>query len=188
MTYGYVRPSALASAEELGAKIRQAAPNIESVFTEEAGDDLTHLPAFDNLVRGLVEGDKVVVADLSQFGRSVGSMVDALTAIRDAGGEVVAVEEDYGSKADGPSIFIIAQMLKEAARKGERERRASILENARGRRTRVLGRPSVDEDKLQQAIALYKRGDKPVREITEETGVARSVLYRALSKQGIERN
>lgn len=51
---------------------------------------------------------------------------------------------------------------------------------ARGRKG---GRPKVNQQKLNQAIALYHSQRMSVKEIQEATGISAATLYRELNKE-----
>ena len=50
-------------------------------------------------------------------------------------------------------------------------------------KTNVGGRPRADQQKVQQAISLYRTQQYTVSEIQDMTGIARSTLYRAMKQQ-----
>jgi DNA invertase Pin-like site-specific DNA recombinase len=61
-----------------------------------------------------------------------------------------------------------------------RERTMAGLKAARGRKG---GRPKVNQQKLNQAIAMYHSQRMTVKEIQEATGVSAATLYRSLKEE-----
>lgn len=54
--------------------------------------------------------------------------------------------------------------------------KANAARNSLKKSDRTIGRPR-NEEKIKKAVKMYKDGVRPVRIISEETGVAKSTLY-----------
>lgn len=66
----------------------------------------------------------------------------------------------------------------------ERQAEGIAAAKARGRK---FGRPSIDPEKMDTALRLYRDGGLSVEQICERTGVTRAPLYRAIKTQGVTR-
>ena len=79
-------------------------------------------------------------------------------------------------------MFGMLSVLAEFEREIIRERTMAGLKAARAR-GRKGGRPKVDQQKLNQALAMYHSQRMTVKEIGEATGVSSSTIYRSLKKE-----
>src|SRR3954471_25053957 len=86
----------------------------------------------------------------------------------------------------GKAMFGMLSVLAEFERDIIRERTMAGLKAARAR-GRKGGRPKVNQQKLNQAIAMYHSERMTVKEIQEATGVSAATLYRALKKSKISK-
>jgi DNA invertase Pin-like site-specific DNA recombinase len=79
-------------------------------------------------------------------------------------------------------MFGMLSVLAEFERDIIRERTMAGLKAARAR-GRKGGRPKVNQQKLNQAIAMYHSQRMTVKEIEEAAGVSAAIIYRELKKE-----
>ena len=97
--------------------------------------------------------------------------------------EFVSIQDKLDtSTAAGKVMFGMLSVLAEFERDIIRERTMAGLKAARAR-GRKGGRPKVNQQKLNQAIAMYHSERMTVKEIQEATGVSAATIYRELKKE-----
>ena len=84
----------------------------------------------------------------------------------------------------GKMVFTMMAGFAEMERDLIRERTAEGLKAARAR-GRHGGRPSVDKEKLDLAIRMYKSNNCSIAEIVRATGISRATLYSYLKNNKI---
>lgn len=153
------------------------------IFQEKvsgARDDRTELM---NALRMLRAGDKFVVYKLDRLARSTKSLIEIAENLRNKNVEFISIQDNLDtSTAAGKAMFGMLSVLAEFERDIIRERTFSGLKAARAR-GRKGGRPKVNKQKLNQALALYHSKRMTVREIQEITGISPATLYRAIKEE-----
>ncbi|MCY7714539.1 recombinase family protein [Bacillus altitudinis] len=153
------------------------------IFQEKvsgARDDRTELM---NALRMLRAGDKFVVYKLDRLARSTKSLIEIAENLRNKNVEFISIQDNLDtSTAAGKAMFGMLSVLAEFERDIIRERTLSGLKAARAR-GRKGGRPKVNKQKLNQALALYHSKRMTVREIQEITGISPATLYRAIKEE-----
>ncbi|KEP24859.1 recombinase family protein [Bacillus altitudinis] len=155
----------------------------DEIFQEKvsgARDDRTELM---NALRMLRAGDKFVVYKLDRLARSTKSLIEIAENLRNKNVEFISIQDNLDtSTAAGKAMFGMLSVLAEFERDIIRERTLSGLKAARAR-GRKGGRPKVNKQKLNQALALYHSKRMTVREIQEITGISPATLYRAIKEE-----
>jgi len=155
----------------------------DEIFREKvsgARDDRTELM---NALRMLRAGDKFVVYKLDRLARSTKSLIEIAENLRNKNVEFISIQDNLDtSTAAGKAMFGMLSVLAEFERDIIRERTLSGLKAARAR-GRKGGRPKVNKQKLNQALALYHSKRMTVREIQEITGISPATLYRAIKEE-----
>ncbi|MBI1630377.1 recombinase family protein [Bacillus safensis] len=155
----------------------------DEIFQEKvsgARDDRTELM---NALRMLRAGDKFVVYKLDRLARSTKSLIEIAENLRNKNVEFISIQDNLDtSTAAGKAMFGMLSVLAEFERDIIRERTLSGLKAARAR-GRKGGRPRVNKQKLNQALALYHSKRMTVREIQEITGISPATLYRAIKEE-----
>ncbi|WP_111291058.1 recombinase family protein [Bacillus safensis] len=155
----------------------------DEIFQEKvsgARDDRTELM---NALRMLRADDKFVVYKLDRLARSTKSLIEIAENLRNKNVEFISIQDNLDtSTAAGKAMFGMLSVLAEFERDIIRERTLSGLKAARAR-GRKGGRPKVNKQKLNQALALYHSKRMTVREIQEITGISPATLYRAIKEE-----
>ncbi|WP_144516562.1 recombinase family protein [Bacillus sp. WP8] len=182
MIIGYARVSTID--QSLNLQIDSLSEfGCDEIFQEKvsgARDDRTELM---NALRMLRAGDKFVVYKLDRLARSTKSLIEIAENLRNKNVEFISIQDNLDtSTAAGKAMFGMLSVLAEFERDIIRERTLSGLKAARAR-GRKGGRPKVNKQKLNQALALYHSKRMTVREIQEITGISPATLYRAIKEE-----
>lgn len=96
--------------------------------------------------------------------------------------ELVIISEQLDTRtAIGKAMFGMIGIMAELERNMVRERTAAGLSAARAR-----GRPKMNPYKIRYALSLYDAREMTISEITAETGVSKSLLYKELNKRNLQ--
>ena len=134
-------------------------------------------------LRTLRVGDKFVVYKLDRLARSTKRLIEIADKLREKEVEFVSIQDKLDtSTAAGKAMFGMLSVLSQFGRCIIRERTMAGLKAARAR-GRKGGRPKVNQQKLNQAIAMCHSQRITVKEIQEATGVSAATIYRELKKE-----
>ncbi|MGL4940464.1 MAG: recombinase family protein [Bifidobacterium asteroides] len=126
-------------------------------------------------------GDALAVVRLDRLGRSLPELLDVVETLKQRGIALVSLEEKIDtSSAAGELVFHVFGAIAQFERRliAERTRDGIAAARAQGRRP---GRPPLDQEKLQAAIALVLHGLSPTK-AARQVGLGRSTLYRELPR------
>lgn len=122
-----------------------------------------------------------MVESLSRLGRSVKNLAELMELFNERNIRLVSLKETIDTTSStGRLLFAILSSLAQFERDVLVERTKEGLNAARAR-GRSGGRPRSNEMALKKAIALYHTRQYSVKEVTDLTGISKSVLYRALN-------
>lgn len=135
----------------------------------------------NSLLSQLRKGDTVVVESISRLGRNT---IDILTIIDDLnkqGINFVSLKENIDSSTPTGTamlgmIAVISQLERDLIAERTKEGLAAV--KARGVK---LGRPKVDNDKVNTALKMYDSGLHSVKEIVEQVGISQGKLYKEIN-------
>lgn len=153
------------------------------IYEERATGKNAARPQLEGCLKGLREGDTLIVWRLDRLGRNLADLVGAVAELERRGIHFESLTEkiETGSPA-GRLVFHVFAALAEFERNLIRERTVAGLTAARAR-GRKGGRPSkLSPKEIKTIRALLKTAEIPVAEIAARFGVARSTLYRAVLK------
>lgn len=181
-TYGYARVSTLD--QNLDRQLDMLRRyGVDKLFTEKMSGTKRERPELNKLIQSLMEGDTVVVESLSRLGRSTKNLIELVELFQERGIHLVSLKESVDtSTPSGKLLFTLMSAIAQFERDTIAERTNEGLRAARAR-GHVGGRPRADQQKVQQAISLYRTQQYTVSEIQDMTGIARSTLYRAMKQQ-----
>lgn len=152
----------------------------ERIFEEKMTGTKKDRPQLNRLLDTMREGDIVIIESFSRLGRSTADLIELMNKFNDAKVKVISLKEQFDTTTpQGKLMMTMFSALSEFERDIIVQRTKEGLESARAR-GRVGGRPATDSKALERAIKLYNSKEYTVKEITEMTGVSRSVLYRNL--------
>jgi DNA invertase Pin-like site-specific DNA recombinase len=180
MRIGYARVSTEDQTLDLQRDALKRA-KCREVYEEQATGKNTGRPQLEACLKGLREGDTLVVWRLDRLGRNLADLVGLVTQFeqRKINFESLTEKIETVSPA-GRLIFHVFAALAEFERNLIRERTVARLKAARAR-GRNGGRPAkLSAKEIKTIRALLKTADIPVAEIAARFGVARSTLYRTI--------
>ena len=180
MRIGYARVSTEDQTLDLQRDALKRA-KCREVYEEQATGKNTGRPQLEACLKGLREGDTLVVWRLDRLGRNLADLVGLVAQFeqRKINFESLTEKIETVSPA-GRLIFHVFAALAEFERNLIRERTVARLKAARAR-GRNGGRPAkLSAKEIKTIRALLKTADIPVAEIAARFGVARSTLYRTI--------
>jgi DNA invertase Pin-like site-specific DNA recombinase len=126
----------------------------------------------------------LVVYKLDRLARSTVKLISVLNDLRDRQVELISISENIDtSTSAGRALFGMLAVFAEFEASVIRERTNAGLAAARARGI-SFGRTKTDRKVLDKALKLYDARSHTIREISEITGVSRSVLYREIANRG----
>lgn len=159
---------------------------VEEVFSEKFTGTKANRPEMDKLKLRARAGDTIIVESLSRLGRSTKDLLNLLAEFQEKGIKVISLKENIDtSTPTGKLVTTLLAAICEFERDTTVQRTKEGLKAARAR-GRKGGRPSKDEKDIEKAIVLYDSRRYSVKEITKETGVSKSVLYKHLAERKME--
>lgn len=159
------------------------------VFIDKASGKNTDRPALKDMLSRLRRDDEVFVTELSRLGRNTRDLLELVDRFKELGVQLNSKKEKIDtSTSSGMLVFQIFASVAEFQRQIILENAAEGREAAR-KAGKPIGRPKVDQDKLDMALYLFQNDpDKSIADICKKTGVSRSTLYRAADKAGVARH
>jgi DNA invertase Pin-like site-specific DNA recombinase len=155
----------------------------KEIYEEQATGKNTARPQLEACLKALREGDVFIVWRLDRLGRSLTDLVRIINDFeqRQIGFESLTERIETRSPA-GKLVFHIFAALAEFERNLIRERTMAGLEAARTR-GRKGGRPAkLSQKEIKTIHVLLRTPELSITEIAARFGVARSTLYRVVSR------
>ena len=156
----------------------------DALYIERVSAVSPKRPVFDDVVAALQPGDALVVWDLDRAFRSV---VDAILVVeklrvRGISMQIVNLQVDTDTPA-GMLVYTVLSAFAEFERRMLSQRTKEGLAAAR-RRGRKLGRPrKISDEQLEQAHKCIGCGERRIRDLARDLGVAPWSLTRALKRK-----
>lgn len=182
MRIGYARVSTEDQTLDLQRDALKRA-KCRQVYEEQATGKNIARPQLEACLKGLREGDTLVVWRLDRLGRNLADLVGLVADMehRKINFESLTEKIETVSPA-GRLVFHVFAALAEFERNLIRERTMAGLTAARAR-GRTGGRPpKLTPKEIKTIRALLKSAEIPVAEIATRFHIARSTLYRAILK------
>jgi DNA invertase Pin-like site-specific DNA recombinase len=151
------------------------------IYQEQASGKNTGRPQLEGCLKGLREGDTLVVWRLDRLGRNLADLVNLIAQLERRKINFESLTEKIETTSPtGRLVFHVFAALAEFERNLIRERTVAGLTAARAR-GRKGGRPvKLSPKEIRTIRALLKTADMPVAEIAARFGIARSTLYRTI--------
>jgi DNA invertase Pin-like site-specific DNA recombinase len=184
MKIAYLRVSTTDQNTELQLDAIKKHHEIDKVFEEKASGRNDEREELKKALEYCRAGDSLVVYKLDRLARSTVKLISVLNDLRDRQVELISISENIDtSTSAGRALFGMLAVFAEFEASVIRERTNAGLAAARARGV-SLGRTKTDKKILEKALKLYDARSHTIREISEITGVSRSVLYREIANRG----
>ncbi len=152
------------------------------IYKEKITGTRKERPELEQLLKAISKGDSVVVYKLDRISRSTKHLIELVETFEEKEVNFISIQDNIDtSTAMGRFFFRTMASIAELERDIISERTKSGLQSAR-MRGRNGGRPSKDPKLVERALKLHSSKQYSIKEITDMTGVSKSVLYRALEK------
>lgn len=177
MLIGYARVSTLDQNPDLQLDALKQA-GCEKLFTDKVSGTVTERPGLQKIKEVLRSGDTLVVWRLDRLGRSLRDLIDWMHYLDQEGVALRSLQESIDtSTPTGKLVFHLFGALAEFERNLIQERTVAGLTAARAR-GRQGGRPrSLDVDRRQLVIDLYREKKLTVKKICEMMNISKPTLY-----------
>lgn len=182
MKIGYARVSTKDQSLELQEDALQKA-GTERIYSEKESGGKWNRTELEKCLDHLRPGDTLIVYKLDRLARSTKQLIDIADRLKEDDIELVSLNEQLDTRTPiGKAMFSMIGVMAELERDMIKERTQAGLQAARAR-GRKGGRPKMDQSKVERALQLYDEERLTVREITNETGVSKALLYKELNKR-----
>ena len=186
MELGYARVST--SKQDLDRQIdalTKAGINQANIYVDKKSGTTTDRPGLQTLLGYARAGDVIVVHTLDRLGRTVRDTLNLIHDLHERGvgfrnlADPIRIDSTNPDDPMGQLAVVLLALFGQMERTYavERAAHARTVATAKGRRT---GRPSVVTNAQLAYATQLRKGGATVAEITAQTGLTRSTLYRHL--------
>lgn len=154
----------------------------KDIFIDEISGSKFERPKLNDMLSRLREGDAVVITSLDRLGRSTVDLIELSNKLNDMGVNLISLKETIDtSTPQGRFFFRTMASMAEFERELINERRAEGMAIAKANGN-VGGRPRVNQEVIESAMALYDAGGMSVSAICRSVGITRATFYNYLKK------
>lgn len=159
-----------------------------NIYQEKVSGIKSNREQLEKMIDELLEGDIVIISDLSRISRSTKDLFKIIDKIKAKGASIKSIKDSWlDTSEDNPyNSFLLTVMsgLSQLERDLISQRTKEGLRSAKAR-GRNGGRPSKRNDKAEMVGLLYREGYK-ISEIVKQTGLSRATVYRTLRDLGLK--
>ena len=149
------------------------------IFEDVISGKIFTRPGLEDLVEYARPGDLLCVVRLDRLGRSLKEMLETVEYLHQNDIGLMSLEEKIDtSSAAGELIFHVFGAIAHFERRLIAERTKEGLATAR-MKGKTLGRPTLDQDKIDSALKLVDAGLSPTA-AAKQLNIGRSTVYREL--------
>ena len=178
---GYARVSTVSQDLDV-QKHRLREQNAIRIFEDIGSGRNFKRPGLNALIDYARENDILCVVRLDRLGRSLKELLETVDRLKKSKIHLMSIEEQIDtSSAAGELIFHVFASIAHFERRLIAERTKDGIAAARSK-GKKLGRPTLDQEKLDAAFKLIKSGSSPTN-AAKQLGLGRSTLYRELQLQ-----
>ncbi|QOY35127.1 recombinase family protein [Anaerobacillus isosaccharinicus] len=158
----------------------------EKIIQEKFTGTVKIRDGLSSLLDVIRNGDTVIVESISRLGRKTLDILSIIQYFDEIGVKFISIKEkmDTGTST-GKAMFQMMCVIAELERNLIVERVKEGLEASK-RRGKKLGRPKIDQSKIDIALRMYDSKEYSINEIVDGTGVSQGSLYRAINKRKIQ--
>lgn len=158
----------------------------DRIITEKYTGTKKDREGLQKLMDMVREGDTVIVESISRLGRNTLDILTIVEELNNTGVNLISLKESMDTttptgKAMMQMMMVIAELERNLTVQRVKEGLASA--KARGKK---LGRPTVDDEVMTNALRLYDTGEWSIKDIIKTTGVSQGSLYRSINKRKAE--
>jgi DNA invertase Pin-like site-specific DNA recombinase len=158
----------------------------EHIYKEHVSGMKKDRPELVKLLQFAREGDEIIVFKMDRISRSLKHLLELTDEFEERGIHFISLHEKIDTtSANGKLFFRIMASIAEFERDLISERTKEQLA-AKKKAGIKLGRPTVDEEKLKDAFALYESKRYSVKEITEKMEISRTSFYKYLKEHPVK--
>jgi DNA invertase Pin-like site-specific DNA recombinase len=185
MIIGYARVSTVD--QNLDRQIRLLSDyGCEKMVQEKFTGTIKDRSGLNSLLDVIRKDDTVVVESISRLGRRTLDILSIIQEFENIGVKFVSVKENMDTRTStGKAMLQMICVIAELERNLIVERVKEGLEASK-KRGKKLGRPKVEQGKIEIALRMYDSKEYSVKEIVEGTGLSQGSLYRAINKRKLE--
>jgi len=181
--YGYARVSTLEQNLDRQIETLKEA-GCQYIFEEKISGATLERAELKRLMSMLKNGDKIIIHDITRFGRSTLDLLNLIEEIKARGASLRSINESWlNTSDDNPFqalLLTILSALAQYERELIRKRQAEGIAIAKKKGV-YKGRPKTftnNNPRLLQALELKEQG-MSYKEASKRTGVSESTIYRA---------
>ncbi|KYG34919.1 recombinase family protein [Alkalihalobacillus trypoxylicola] len=140
----------------------------------------------NELMDRVQKGDTVIVESISRIGRKTLDILSIVDELQQKGVIFNSLKEKMDtSTPTGQAMFKMMCVIAELERDMIAERVKEGLQSAKNR-GKKLGRPKLDNDKVNVALRMYDSSEYSIKEIVEQVGISQGKLYKEINKRKLE--
>lgn len=155
----------------------------EIIYQEKMTGKHDKRPELQRMLSELIEGDVVVVKELTRVSRSTTDMLNLVKEITEKGCGIKSLNEGWLDTTSPMGTFLLTIFAGLSQFENElRSQRCSegrVIAQKKGIR---FGRPKTENPQLKFAIDLYNKREMSIRQICSATGVAQATLCRRIQE------
>ncbi|WHY65368.1 recombinase family protein [Neobacillus sp. SuZ13] len=157
--------------------LKAAGVKEDNIFKEHVSGMKKDRPELKRMLEYAREGDEIVVFKLDRISRSLKHLEELVEEFQTRGIDFISLREKIDTTtAMGKLFFRVMGAIAEFERDVISERTKEQLA-AKKKNGIKLGRPVVDNEKLEMAFALHESKRYSVKEIAEKVGISRTTFY-----------
>lgn len=181
MRFGYARVSTTEQNLEMQVEAIKSY-GVDKIYSDKLSGKSMDRKEFGKLLEHLRAGDTLVIYSLSRLGRKTKDLIGLIEKFNAENINLISIKENIDTNSPmGRAMIGMISIFSELEREIIVERVREGVKNARAR-GRMGGRPRANEEKVNEAIALYRSELYSVQEIIAKTGVSKATIYRRLNE------
>ncbi|RFU61274.1 recombinase family protein [Peribacillus glennii] len=151
------------------------------IFTDNKSN--TEREGLNAMLEYAREGDIVIVFKLDRLAKSIQDLHRITSELKEREIDLISLTQNIDTSGEkGGMVFHMIEVCAEFERELIVERIKTGIENAREKGVK-LGRKEANRLLKEKAYELYYSGEYTMREIVQETGLARATIYRYIEQK-----
>ncbi|MFN2778558.1 MULTISPECIES: recombinase family protein [unclassified Bacillus (in: firmicutes)] len=178
MIFGYVRP--FSQDKELKHQLKLIEKyGCDQIYKEQT-DSAKNRPELERLLNTLSSGDLVVVYKLYSLADSTRHLIDLIQKFQEQRVDFVSIADGVDtSTAEGKIFFHLMEKVGDFQHDVISESTKAGIYEAK-MKGKTGGRPRKPDHNVRRALDMYQSKKYTIAQITEETGISKTTLYRYL--------